>query len=352
MRIAHKSLGYKVLTAIVLVMMVFAALPVTDAQAATSILVNWTKAYDQASGTGNTFNATIPNGSNRILVVGIATESTNSGTVGNPTTITYGGQTLTLATGNGATNGRMHTWLYYLKDNAVMDNTARPLNVTMGAGAIVNMTVWYAVYAGVDQAPASYTTGNNLVNGAGSGPIQLSANMAVNAGEQAVYISSAYNDTNVTLPAYTLNANWTSGGTNTGTNAAPFSWRVQVANRNVPGANVTDNAATGAVTPAGTIRYAISAMSLPAAPVPAAPTSFSSSATTTFTVGTTNTFNVTANGSPAPTYAIQTGSLPSGVTLSPAGVLSGTPATGTVNTYPVTIRATNASGFLGQEYHL
>ena len=57
----------------------------------------------------------------------------------------------------------------------------------------------------------------------------------------------------------------------------------------------------------------------------------------TFTVGTAGTFTVTATGFPAPTFT-KTGALPSGVTLSAAGVLSGTPAAGTGGTYPITMQ--------------
>jgi len=275
---------YKLLSALFIVLLALTVLPVATAHAtpalppqlqppaqdAVTSMINWTKAYDQATGTGAGVNITIPTTStNRILVVGItATLNNNTGTVNNPTTITYGGQTLTLATGNGTTNGRAHTWLYYLKDNAVMDNTARPLNVTLGAVgggggvALSNMTVWYSVFAGVDQTPATYTNGNNLNNTTGSGPIQLSAPMAIGANEQAVYISSIINVNNATLPTNTLNANWTTGGNSTAAGAG-FAWRNEVANRAIPAAGVNDNAATVTAAPANSIRYAISAMSLP-----------------------------------------------------------------------------------------
>lgn len=67
---------------------------------------------------------------------------------------------------------------------------------------------------------------------------------------------------------------------------------------------------------------------------------FTSANATTFTVGTAGNFNVAANGAPAPAFSF-TGSLPSGVTLSAAGVLSGTPAAATGGTYPITITANN-----------
>ena len=64
---------------------------------------------------------------------------------------------------------------------------------------------------------------------------------------------------------------------------------------------------------------------------------------TTFTVGTAGTFTVTATGYPAPTFS-ETGTLPSAVTLTAAGVLSGTPAVGTGATYAITITASNGVG--------
>jgi Pro-kumamolisin, activation domain/Putative Ig domain len=69
-----------------------------------------------------------------------------------------------------------------------------------------------------------------------------------------------------------------------------------------------------------------------------APT-ITSANSTTFTTGTTGTFTVTSTGYPLPTFS-ETGALPTGVTLTPAGVLSGMPAAGTANTYPITITAT------------
>ena len=65
---------------------------------------------------------------------------------------------------------------------------------------------------------------------------------------------------------------------------------------------------------------------------------------TTFTVGSNGSFTVTATGVPTPTLS-ESGALPSGVTFTPAtGVLSGTPATGTQGTYPITFTASNGVG--------
>jgi hypothetical protein len=66
----------------------------------------------------------------------------------------------------------------------------------------------------------------------------------------------------------------------------------------------------------------------------------SSPASATFTVGTAGAFTVTATGFPAPTFS-EAGALPPGLTLSSAGVLSGTPAAGSGGTYAITITAQN-----------
>ncbi len=220
----------------------------------------WTKAYDQVSGTCNTVSFPVSAGIRRVLVVGITHTVTASAVQTDPTTITYGGVTLTKATSNGATSGRTHTWLYFLKDNAVMDGTLLPLNVTL-TGTNANVSVWYTVFDGVDQSPATYTTGNGFAAAAGSGPAQLSAAMAVDANQQAIYISGMYS-ANTTVPAYTINANWTSGGINSGNNGA-ISWKDEVTKRNIPITITTDLATTSTITPAGNIRWAMSAMSLP-----------------------------------------------------------------------------------------
>ena len=239
----------------------------------------WTKAYDQTSGTASGTSFAIAPGSNRILVVAISNSLSSSGNSADPSTITYGGVTLTKATSNAGTSGRMHTYLYYLKDNVVMDNTSRPLSLTI-SGTVLNMTVWYAVYDGVDQLPVSYTTGNSLNNSDGSGPAQLSSAMTINSNEQAIYVTSIYSNTNATVPSYTINANWTSGGNNSGSQNQngtnnDFAWKIEVAKRGIPGSNISDNAQTSSITPTGVIRYAMSAMSLPKAPSAPTITSFS-----------------------------------------------------------------------------
>ena len=63
--------------------------------------------------------------------------------------------------------------------------------------------------------------------------------------------------------------------------------------------------------------------------------SFISATTATFVVGTAGSFTIIARGASGLTFT-ETGSLPTGVTFSSAGVLAGTPAAGQAGTYPLT----------------
>ncbi len=69
--------------------------------------------------------------------------------------------------------------------------------------------------------------------------------------------------------------------------------------------------------------------------------SFTSTNSATFTVGSAATFNLRATGTPAPTFALSSGTLPSGITLTPSGTLSGTPAAGSHGTYALVFSASN-----------
>lgn len=81
------------------------------------------------------------------------------------------------------------------------------------------------------------------------------------------------------------------------------------------------------------------------------PPAFASANAANFFIGTTNNFQVTAAGLPAPTFSTIS-TLPSGVTFTPSGMLSGSPAAGTEGTYPLTLRATNSFGEATQQFVL
>jgi hypothetical protein len=68
--------------------------------------------------------------------------------------------------------------------------------------------------------------------------------------------------------------------------------------------------------------------------------SFTSHGSATFAVGRVGSFHIQTTGFPVPALH-ESGSLPSGVTFSANGVISGSPAAGTAGTYPLTIGASN-----------
>ncbi len=61
------------------------------------------------------------------------------------------------------------------------------------------------------------------------------------------------------------------------------------------------------------------------------------------TVGTPYAHLFTAVASPAATFSVVSGTLPPGVTLTPSGMLTGTPSSAGVGLFPVTVRATNGT---------
>jgi outer membrane protein OmpA-like peptidoglycan-associated protein len=77
-------------------------------------------------------------------------------------------------------------------------------------------------------------------------------------------------------------------------------------------------------------------------PVLSAPV-LTASTPTTATIGTAYSYPFAASGFPAPTFAT-VGPLPVGLSLTTAGVLTGTPSSGTAGSYSFTLSATNGSG--------
>ncbi|MBI3716729.1 MAG: hypothetical protein HY255_12120 [Betaproteobacteria bacterium] len=67
-----------------------------------------------------------------------------------------------------------------------------------------------------------------------------------------------------------------------------------------------------------------------------------------FPVLSAGTFSVAASGYPAPVFSAQ-GALPGGVTMSAGGVLSGTSASGSAGSYPITVVAANGIGVNAQQ---
>ena len=98
-------------------------------------------------------------------------------------------------------------------------------------------------------------------------------------------------------------------------------------------------------TPANTMTNAVAAISahgLAMSGTTVAPTAFLNASPGGGVNGHAYSYTFVANGYPVPTYTVATGTIPAGLTLSTAGVLSGTPTTNT--TYTFTVKATNTGG--------
>ena len=82
---------------------------------------------------------------------------------------------------------------------------------------------------------------------------------------------------------------------------------------------------------------------------------FTSATSTSFALGAAGSFTVTTTGLPAPAL-IETGALPTGVTFTDNGngtaTLAGTPASGTLGTYSLTLKATNSVNSATQTFTL
>ena len=95
---------------------------------------------------------------------------------------------------------------------------------------------------------------------------------------------------------------------------------------------LTITASNGGLTANGTQTFTLTVNEAPA---------ITSANAATFNEGAAGTFSVTATGFPAPTRSMS-GALPAGVTFNAAtGVLSGTPAAGSMGTYPLVFTAAN-----------
>ncbi|HEU5001361.1 MAG TPA: putative Ig domain-containing protein, partial [Actinomycetota bacterium] len=114
-------------------------------------------------------------------------------------------------------------------------------------------------------------------------------------------------------------------------------------------AGVLSGTPTATGTATFTVRAANSAgsattpqLSISVAPAPVGPVFTAATPPATATVGTPYSYTFAASGSPAPTFGVGSGTLPGGLGLSAAGVLSGTPTT--AGAFSFSVAASNSGG--------
>ncbi|MBI4849133.1 MAG: Ig-like domain-containing protein [Nitrospirae bacterium] len=148
----------------------------------------WAQQYANTAFPNGTVNANyiIGAGANRLLIVAISSSTTNNAT--QTVSVSYGGQSLTLAAGDAGTSRWNHSYLYYLNDAGITAATGTNLNVTVSGGTTYYHYVYAAVYSGVDQSAPISNARNYNSSTADSAVGPFNPTLTVDANEQAVEI--------------------------------------------------------------------------------------------------------------------------------------------------------------------
>lgn len=190
------------------------ALVASAADAAVTVQSAWSQQYaSNAYPIGVVSQYSIDPGSGRLLVVAIGSTRTTTGS--QTVSVSYGGQSLTLAAGDGGLPGTWnHSYLYYLNDAGIAAATSTDLSVTISGGTRYYTWVYAAVYAGVDQA-TPYTDARNHNSGTANATVgPFSPTLTINANDQAIEIVNlARSNNGTTARAITT---WATGWTTAG----------------------------------------------------------------------------------------------------------------------------------------
>jgi hypothetical protein len=236
------------------------------------------------NGASTTWTHTTGTGTDRILIVGLATEDTSTSVL-NVSTITYGGVAMTAVANSTATAGSStydRAQLFYLLNPASGTNT---ISVTWG-GAVNGISAGSISLAGVAQSAPSTAAINSATSGN-----TISANIAVaTAGSWLVSVANSGASNATLTPGSTQTKRWGLGQSNSG------------------GAGSTATPATGTVsttwTASSSSQLALSVVAL----APSGGTSVTAPAITTqpasqtVTTGASATFTVAASGTAPLSY--------------------------------------------------
>jgi len=288
-----RSVSIRIIIALVFVLLAFLSLPAMPVRAAISLQQGWTNLYAGGAYPG-TYSFTVTGGTQRLLVVAVASTRSTTGT--QTATATYGGQALTLEVGDASSATRQHTYLFYLRDTpAIMNGSPQNLVVTITGGAPSYNFVYAAVYAGVDQSVNPITSSRNFNGGTLQrrpvGPFVPALTIA--AGDQAVEIINLTRNNNAARTISTWAADWSSLLTDVNS-----SYRAYVAVDGTAGTTTSQHRTNG-----NTLR-SMSAMSLrafTATPTPTATSTITQTPTNTLTRTITPTFTLTHTPTTTPT---------------------------------------------------
>ncbi|HVM72173.1 MAG TPA: Ig-like domain-containing protein, partial [Anaerolineales bacterium] len=275
-RIPFQFRSVKFIATILIVMLVAAALPLANtaarriqpmqpAQSRNLAIANpqaWSNVYHGTSDTQSSLAYTVNSGTNRLLVVAVATsiQAVGARTV----SVSYGGQSLAPVDGDIATTTiRQHSELYYLNEAGFQAaGSSTGISFTISGGTTRVNDVFAAVYTGVDQNNPitdhkQYNSGTSSVSS-----LAWASALTVNAGDQAVEIISSVRSGNTTPRTFTYATNWSSAVTEQ-TYSTGDGVRNGVGKRSVPSSNTTD---TSSMSFNGTALASMTGMSLKMAP--------------------------------------------------------------------------------------
>jgi hypothetical protein len=217
------------------------------AQAAITQPTAWTSEYANtgypSGSVGSALN--IAAGSGRVLVVAIASRTSTA--AAQTVTVSWGGQSLSLAQGDGTQIGQQHTYLYYLNDAGITAATNNSnLNVTVTGGTAAYTWVYAAVYAGVNQSTPFTNTQTSTSLSTASGTVAFATGLTENANDQPIEVillqRNASGGTARTISNWA--ASWgTNGGTlpvNVQYNDGTFYPQLYISQRAVPASTTTD----------------------------------------------------------------------------------------------------------------
>ncbi len=278
---------------VIMTMIIIFGFPVSvSAQVAT--LKNWTVLYHGNSSTQQTVAYDVPAGSNtsRLLMVAIASERTGAGTLS--VSLSYGGQSLTMAQGDIGIYSIQHTALYYLNEaglDAAGTNTT--FSITVSGGTIRNTDVWAATFDHINQSTPftdsrNYNSAATLVTSFAFNPA-----LTVNAFGQAIEVIATYNSLKDQPATITYAPEWIMVLDQTYSYVSGFngySMRNSVANRAIPTTSTTDVSTTSLNRPALSSMTGLSMNYQPPPPptIQASNVNFTSITSTSFTIKWTN----------------------------------------------------------------
>lgn len=231
-----------------------------SASAQVTTLSSLTNFYHGTANASASFTVPAGSGTYRVLVVGIASSQTATGTA-RTATVTYGGQTLTLAAGDmTSTTARQHTAVYYLAESGIDLATSTTLAVTFGGGTVRVNDVWTSVYDYVDQSSILASTANYNNVATATSTLAFSTGLTVTKNDQAIEVISALRAASTTPRTITGYAtNWTSA--NEQTYAVTDGVRNAVAVRSISSSN-TNTTDVSSTTLSNTALASMTAISL------------------------------------------------------------------------------------------